>query len=229
MARKRGKTISEQRYGMPPDADDLVKLWNNDLKHKLLSHVWQAYDQLYAHMLCRLAWTEEYDDLERSITHHLELSIRDTLDKYLPYTVQHGVPEHESRQPPPARPPEYDIAFIWRANPRIMWPLEAKVIRTDDDTNENLGDYIQTIEERYLTCRYAPFSNGGAMICYFRSGNPGLLLQHLERRLACSFADYPPFADRSHKISEHMRSVPHGKPYPIHFRCHHMVLPLART
>jgi hypothetical protein len=35
-----------------------------------------------------------------------------------------------TRSAAPAKPPAYDIAFIWHDNPRVAWPIEAKVVPT---------------------------------------------------------------------------------------------------
>lgn len=228
MVRQRSKTIADQRHGKPPGVDALVKIWQEDAIHTLLSYVWDAYDYVYANCLSQIPFTENYEDFERSVTQELERKIQDSLDRYLPYQVQHNPSERESRKPPPAMPPQYDIAFVLRSDPRIMWPLEAKVVRTDKDTTTNLGAYISEIQEQFLTCRYAPFSNGGAMLCYFKFGSVTTLLGNIEKRLGCVLLEYKGFSDRPHRVSEHTREVPLGKEgiYPSHFRCHHIIMSL---
>jgi hypothetical protein len=112
-----------------------------------------------------------------------------------------------------------------------MWPLEAKIVKTDDDIDDNLRDYIQTLRERFLMCKYAPFSNGGAMLCYFKAGDITTLLGNIEGRLECSLSQYAGFPDRPHRISEHVRTVPPEKAgtYPAHFRCHHIIMLLSNS
>src|SRR6185437_8212522 len=115
--------------------------------------VWKGYDRLVHDPAKLKAVQDATDDLERGITQLLELEIHEVLSGEEPFDVQHGVPEGESRQPPPARPPEYDIAFIMNGNIRIMWPIEAKIMPPD----RPLSGYINTVNDRYLTCEYAPF------------------------------------------------------------------------
>lgn len=229
MARPRGKTFAEKQRGIPPGVKELVSIWHDDAIHTLLGYVWDAYDYVYANCLHKIPPTENYDDLERSITQELEPAMQDLLDRYLPYYIQHSPRERETRQPPPAMPPEYDIAFVWRGDPRIMWPLEAKVVDTDKDTVRNLDAYISEIHEQFLTCRYAPFSNGAAMLCYLRQGSITLLLDNIAKRLGCTLVDYTRFPHRPHQTSEHTRTVPSGKEgaYPSNFRCHHIIMPLG--
>jgi hypothetical protein len=223
----RGQTIRDRFHGRPPvGAKELARRWNDDLTNKLLTLVWEAYDQLHTDLLSRIPWNEDYDDLERSISRELEQAIQDRMDGFLPVKVQHGPPEHESKSPPPARPPEYDIAFVWIGDARIMWPVEAKVLKTDDATQANIGDYVTTVKQRFLTCYYAPFSNGGAMVGYLKQGEPATVLDNIAIKLGVTLSDYSAFSGRHHKISDHSRKIPLGKDYPKDFRCHHLILPL---
>ena len=86
-----------------------------------------------------------------------------------PFYVQHGPFERETMRPPPAQPPEYDLAFVFRADERIMWPIEAKVLETPG----GVADYVRDIREEYLKCRYGPFSASGAMLAYLLDRYPG--------------------------------------------------------
>jgi len=221
----RRPTILDAFYGQLPVAA-FIRKWDDDLTNNLLEIVWKAYDNLHINLLSRIDWTRDYDDVERSITELLERAIQTIMDPYLPFHVQNGPYERESRSAAPAQPPQYDIAFVWNSDPRIMWPLEAKVLRTDDSTVRNLGDYVETIEQRYLTCTYAPFSDGGAMLGYLKQGDCDLLLANIQSKLGCTLKPYPAFTDRSHKVSDHQRVVPQGRHYIENFRCHHMIMPM---
>ena len=225
----KGQTIRESAHGYPPGVDSLIRSWNEDLVGNLLRLVWDAYDNVSSGFLSSLDWSEDYDDLERSISMELERAIRRGMGDYLPVDVQHGPFEHETRSAAKrnAQPPQYDIAFVWISDPRLMWPLEAKVIHSDSDTQSNLGDYIETVNTRYLTCYYAPFSNGGAMLGYLKSGSPDAVAGHIAKRLSCSLKPHAGFASRCHKTSDHTRQIPTGKDYPSQFRCHHLIMPLA--
>jgi hypothetical protein len=159
-------------------------------------------------------------DLERSITQALEPRIREEMSGDEPFYVQHGSFERETMAPPPAQPPAYDIAFVLRAEERIMWPLEAKVL----ETPRQLADYERDIREQYLTCRYAPFSAWGAMLGYLLSGSPDVALSCIENKLGCGLCPTPGLPERPHRVSVHRRAVPPNKSYPADFRCYHLIL-----
>lgn len=222
----RGQTYQERFYSKPPGVEALVEIWNESLVNNLLGFVWEAYDDIHKAEWSRIDWTKKHDDLERSLSEALERAISKRMNGFAAVYVQHGTRERESRANPPSAPPEYDIAFVWVSNPRLIWPLEAKVLKSDKNTGENNGDYIDTIKNRYLTCYYAPFSTGGAMIGYLKSGDSEIAAANISGRLGHPFSPHIPFPSRCHKVSDHQRIVPAGKNYPAGFRCHHMILPL---
>lgn len=222
----RRQSPHEARLGPPPGSDALVAIWNLSLINNLLELVWQAYDDLHSGAWSQIDWTQDYDDQERSLSEDLERAIRGASDGFLPVVVQHGPFERESRQPAPAQPPAYDIAFVWNADPRIMWPLEAKVLDSDRNINANFRNYVETVQDRYLTCYYAPFSNSGAMLGYLKSGDPEQVTEHIATRLGTTLDAYGAFPLRCHKTSEQTRAVPAGKDYPADFRLHHLIMPL---
>lgn len=227
----KGQTIRERISERPPAADSLIAMWNEDLVSNILRLVWEAYDQISRELLSKLNWSEDYDDLERSISMELERTIRRNMSGFMPVDVQHGPFEHESRSPVKrnAQPPQYDIAFFWINDPRLMWPLEAKVLKSDSNTEENLKDYIDTVNTRYLTCYYAPFSNGGAMVAYLKGGDVKTVIGHIAGRLGCCLTPHAEFPDRFHATSDHVRTVPTGKDYPAGFHCHHLMMSLNGT
>ena len=200
---------------VPSEFVSLAGRWCSNQSANLLAFVWQGYDFL----LAELPAGTDPKDLERSITQSLELRIRRAMSGYEPFDIQHGSYERETMMPPPSQPPQYDLAFVLRANERIMWPLEAKVLETD----AKVGQYIKDINYEFLTCRYAPFSSEGAMVSYLLSGNPEKVFENIEAKIPCQLTTHPEFANRPHKFSEHKRSVKKGKPYPCEFRCHHLI------
>ncbi|WP_377828410.1 hypothetical protein ACFKHW_32070 [Bradyrhizobium lupini] len=137
-----------------------------------------------------------------------------------PFYVQHSPFEHETMAPPPAQPPAYDIAFVVRAEERIMWPIEAKVLETPGA----VAAYERDVRQEFLTCRYGPFSEEGAMVGYLLTGLAVDALTAIEKSLGCALNTVPAFASRPHRASSHKRTVPIGKSYPINFRCHHLIL-----
>ena len=160
MARR--QTYSERIWPDTIEFNSLLDKWQNSGSTILLGFVWEGYDSLWSKYISRLDCNQGDEDLERNITQLLEPEIRDAMNAFEPFYVQHDPFEHETRKPAPASPPQYDIAFVWRENPRIMWPLEAKVLRTDG----TISEYKKAITEKFLTCRYAPFSSEGAMLGY---------------------------------------------------------------
>jgi len=189
--------------------------WMQNPAHWILGFVWAAYDEMLAHPPII-----DTRDLERSITQLLEPRIRDSMTGFEPFYVQHGSYERETMMAPPAQPPAYDLAFVLRADERIMWPLEAKVL----ETPRALAEYERDVREEYLTCRYAPFSSSGAMLGYLISGSALDALANIAKKLGCVLDTVAEFSSRPHGLSNHRRSVPAGKPYPSDFRCHHLVL-----
>lgn len=200
-----------------PDPRFLASLssWASDQADVMLGFVWQAYDAMLANMP-----HVDGRDLERSITQLLAPRIQDAMTGDEPYYIQHGPYEHETMAPPPAQPPAYDLAFVLRAEERLMWPIEAKVLETPNQT----AAYLNDLRNEFLKCRYAPFSKAGAMLAYLLSGTAEDALEAIESKLGCALQPAAMFADRAHRLSDHQRSVPAGKPYPSTFACHHLVM-----
>jgi hypothetical protein len=189
----------------------------------LLGYVWRAWDLLIEEVISKVDLSGRPEEVERDLSERLELRIRRSMTGYEPFEIRHGVAERESRQPPPAQPPEYDLAFSLRSNERIMWPIEAKFMSTDDQISE----YSKAVRERFLTCYYAPFSGEGSMLGYLNRGQPDHALVRIGADLACGMVQNEDFPDRPHRVSVHQRVVPSDKPYPSQFRCHHMILTLT--
>jgi hypothetical protein len=137
-----------------------------------------------------------------------------------PFHIQHGPYERETMAQPPAQPPQYDLAFVWSREERIMWPLEAKVL----ETPRTLANYVRDVHDQFLSCRYAPFSGSGAMVGYLLSEEAEDALLNIGTSLGCPLKKVAAFPSRPHRVSEHHRLVPAGKNYPADFRCYHLVL-----
>jgi hypothetical protein len=216
----RGKTIPEVRWKDTPDFVELAKEWKPDAITILLNFVWEGYDLLVSEVLSQINCDGTEEQLERSITQSLERRIHKKMTDCHFFCVQHEVYEFETSKSAQAQPPQYDIAFILYENDRIMWPLEAKVLKTDGA----LGDYIKEINENFITCRYAPFSSQGGMLGYLFSGDSNKAFTNIATKVPCTLNDHPDFLTRDHKTSDHQRVVPPGKSYPAEFRCHHLLL-----
>lgn len=193
----------------------LTRSWMRNPAEQVLGFVWAGYDSFRAS-----APNVNPADLERSITQLLEPRIRDAMSGFEPFYVQHGPFERETMKAPPAQPPEYDLAFILRADERVMWPLEAKVL----ETPKQVANYVRDVNDEFLTCRYAPFSNSGAMLGYLLSGTPTEAFLSIAKSLRCTLDDIPDQLQRPNRLSQHQRMVPAGKPYPSLFSCYHIVM-----
>jgi len=194
---------------------ELLPQWASDPSETMLGFVWQAYDSMR-----QSAPSIDPRDLERSITQLLAPRIQTAMTGYEPFYVMHGPYERETMAPPPAQPPQYDLAFVLIADEAIMWPMEAKVL----ETTGALADYEADVRNEFLTCRYGPFSNSGAMLAYLLTGAPADALAKIEAKLSSKLNAVAVFANRPHRVSSHVRGVPKGKAYPPIFACHHLIL-----
>lgn len=193
----------------------LARSWAKEPARQFLSFIWLAYKDLIDSIQ-----VIDGRDLERSITQLLEPRVKDAMSGDEPFYVQHGPYERETMRAPPAQPPEYDLAFVLRADARIMWPLEAKVLKKPG----SVAAYVRDVTDEYLTCRYAPFSDSGAMLGYLLNGKPEEAFTAIADKLGTvldEITDLPPATNR---CSKHVRTVPAGKPYPPEFRCYHLIL-----
>lgn len=189
--------------------------WLDRPDESLLGFVWTAHDRLVAEQPL-----VDGRDLERSITQLLEPRIRDAMTGYEPFYVQHGAFERGTMAAPPAQPPEYDLGFVWRADERVIWPLEAKVLETPG----TVAAYDRDLRNEFLTCRYAPFTASGAMIGYLLSGASDAALKAIAAKTGVDLEHLPAGQGRPQRVSRHRRTVPAGKAYPVHFNCYHLIL-----
>ncbi|MCA6572817.1 MAG: hypothetical protein IM537_16555 [Pseudanabaena sp. M57BS1SP1A06MG] len=224
MSRRRtsSQTIGEARYPDTPDFVELAKMWNPAATSILLNLIWQGYDLCFQEILSKVDVLQSDDQLERELTQILDLYIRQGMQGFEPFILQHESYEMELRGA--YRPRQYDLAFVWFTNPKIKYPLEAKVLRLDISVNE----YVNEITSNFLTCQYSPFSSQGAMLGYLLQGNTATAFKNIATSVPCTLSDHPDFVGRDHKISDHQRVVPEDKTYPDKFRCHHLLLQLSK-
>jgi hypothetical protein len=217
---KRKPTILEKKLGNTDDFVKLAKQWDTDAINILIKFVWEGYDLLTQEVLSQIDSDRNEEQLERSITQSLESRIRRGMTGYEPFEVQHEVYENESRQSAQAQPPQYDIAFKLLANEIIIWPLEAKVLKSDGA----IAEYVKEINKNFITCRYAPFSSEGGMLGYLLAGVASKAYSNIAAKVPCTLSHHPDFPTRNHKTSNHKRIVPSEKSYPVDFCCHHLLL-----
>lgn len=192
-----------------------ARLWVRAPSLNFLGYIWGAYEAMQ-----RDRPVVNGRDLERSITQLLEPRIRSEMTGFEPFYVQHGPFERETMAAPPAQPPEYDLAFVLRADERIMWPIEAKVLVTP----RAVAAYHNDIREQFLTCRYAPFSSSGAMLGYLLTGSDSEAFNAIGTRIEAKLETPDGVFDRPIRVSHHTRAVPDGKPYSPTFACFHLIL-----
>jgi hypothetical protein len=219
---RRRRTISELRW--PKDVSfDSLKLWPSDASVIILRRVWAAYDDLNAELVSQVNWSAAEDEIERSLTayHSLKIQERQTGDE--PFILHPEMPEFETREPAPARSKAYDFGFVMRGGDYSMiWPIEAKVLKTD----RKLTGYLRDLDYKFLECRAAPFSHEGALIGYLLSGIPAVVFDGIAQHISQLLLPHPSFPARNHRTSTHKRKVPKDKPYPRNFLCHHLVMQL---
>ena len=223
VSRARGRTLLDLVW---PDQSqsyiELAQRWSDNAVEIMMSATWNGYGDLRADYFHCIDTTQADDELERAVTQLLEPCIRNHLSGDEPYYVQHGCYEFATRQPPPAQPPQYDIAFVLTENRKIMWPVEAKVLRTDG----NIAGYVRDVREEFLTGRYAPFVNGAAMVGYLFDGRTVTALTNIERALQCQLVPFRDFDTRVHRVSVHNRQLRNSEFVSGTFRCHHLIMRL---
>lgn len=231
MARRRIIASHSKRRTIPesvwPDAQDFVKLamhWQSDATKILWGYVWQGWDSYCTKVLSKVDVSEVDDQLERMITQDLELDIRHVMGGFPPFMIQHERFEEQERSQSPARPKQPDLTFVWYEYRSSKYPLEAKVLRSDNDVKA----YVEEITENFLKFRYAPFTSEGGMLGYLLKGSAKKAFDNIAATVPCTLSDYPDCAGRDHRISDHDRVVPVDKQYPAKFRCHHLLLQLTK-
>ena len=216
------QTYPERRWPDTPEFNSVLRSLKKGGSTTLLELVWKGYDAFCSEVLSQVDPSQEDEHLEITITQLLEPKIHDAMTGYEPFRVQHSPYEYETRTDAPGQPPQYDMAFVFRSNPRVMWPLEAKVLRTDGSAAE----YIKEIRSNFLTCRYAPFSNEAAMLGYLLEGDAQVAFSNIGKKGNWKLNKHPQFPGRDHRTSDHKRTIPEGKTYPANFRCHHLLFKL---
>lgn len=218
----RRATISELRWPTSPEFVQAASQHGASIVSDIVAALWAGYDSFFADVIAPLGSYPVGDEMERNLTSLLHPHVRDAMTGFEPYYVAHAQRENETRAPAPAQAPEYDLAFVLNANPRVCWPVEAKFLQTDGTVTA----YVDEIDEQYLSCRYAPFSSSGAMLAYLFTGDPSKLLANIANSLGLPMAVPSYINGRHHRTTDHQRRVPQGKSYPSSFQCHHLVMPV---
>jgi hypothetical protein len=189
----------------------------------MLGTVWQGFDSFKAEVLDKnQAPSRIHRDLERDLTEMLYAHITRAIPPAAPYYLQHEKKEREAAKSG-GQPPEPDLSFVFFVNIRVTFPMDVKVVT--GDRLKDLDDYTDTVNNRFLSCVYAPFSREGAMLTFLLSGNVTTLFGGIANRLRCPLSTRPFFPGRHHRTSQHSRTAPRCRYRP--FRCHHLVFAVS--
>lgn len=206
----------------PEEFDTCMQTWRRDAVHTLLQTVWRGYVRLSTEIANAGGLTGAEENLERGITERLAHHIRNEMSASMAVELEHEPKEEATRAKAPAQPPEYDLAFRALADPRVMFPLEAKVMHTDT----TVAEYAKEVRGNYLTGRYAPFANDGGMLGYLIKGNVDNAFDAIEKSLRVTLLMT---SERRQRMSEHVRNIPVRKILGAPFRCHHLIMVVGKT
>lgn len=220
-------TIYDHAFPNSPEWNAIANAWSDDVVESMLSLVWEGYDRMKAKILSKVDFSQPLHQLERTLTdaHATEIILlwkanRTGFESFLPKPEMW---EPSSIASPSAMPPSYDIGFENVNDPRLRWPVEAKVLARPADVNRYLND----LRLKYLTGVGAPFSTQAALLGYLMEGEVIDVIAAIQSVLGANLKLFPPFAQRLHHTSEHQRSVSGIQAGAKHtFFCHHLITPL---
>jgi hypothetical protein len=219
----RRQSYSQQVFPTTTEFTACLRRLKDDGVKAMLGYVWAGFDGFKAEILeNNPSPTRDNLDLERDLTEMLYPHIHRSIPATSPYYLQHERKEREQATPG-RQPPEPDLSFILFSNLRVTFPMDAKVL--ERDTIAAMSDYADTVQNRFVTCVYAPFSKEGAMIAFLLNGSVQTLFEHLAAAIGCTLSRSAYIPDRNHRTSSHDRSAAACK-YKK-FRCHHLVMPVG--
>jgi hypothetical protein len=213
----RRPTLNELIWPDDPADADLPVQWAKSVTKQVLDWVWRAFDAL-AVQLKQVDLDQKLEQPERNFVHLHYINILSLFgaetDGYPAIVPSHEPPEMETRSSAFAKPPANDLAFICMANPRWIWPLEAKVI----STTGALAEYLHDVNDKFGKGIAAPLVGEGAMIGYLLVNDPTTVFANLASRLNQKLESIVEFSARPHRVSLHARtSAPD-------LRLHHLLM-----
>jgi len=216
---KRRAAYPELVWPLDDRARALAEEWSHGASIQFVGWLWVSFERLLQEAPVLAGPALDYEAFERSLTHHhficLSRLVGEETQGFASFVVHHEMPELESRKEPPAMPPAYDIAFVWSENPRVAWPVEAKVVVAPTATAPYLAD------TRKLESSGAPFGGEAAQLAYLRSGDTGRFFAELLKKIPLVDAPGGSNPSRPTRSSHHPRS---GKP---NLRIHHLAMRLG--
>ena len=225
----RGRTIHQTLWpDSAPEFSNIANLWPEDMVNEMLALVWDGFDRLNRGKLCRVDFTQDYEQIERSLTelHSIEIQTlwAQRTSGFAAYIQVHESWDWESRSSARAIPPSIDIGFLLRSNERIRFPVEAKLLETVART----APFIKDLTDKLLAGKGAVFTTKGALVGYLRSGNPSAVFPEIETALDVKLLASDHFSARPHRQSVHQRSKEVLKAgVPSNFECHWMIMGLS--
>ncbi|MCX6848453.1 MAG: hypothetical protein NTY98_06000 [Verrucomicrobia bacterium] len=220
--RPRAPSLHEALFPDLPEFDAIAELWPKEMVDKMLTLVWEGFDQMKSKHLCRADFTVDYEQLERGLT---SLHIREILLLWNRFSSFIPIPEEcewRKRASRSSKPLAVDIAFESVANPSVHFAIEAKVL----DDSAQVSRYLADLDDKYLSGKASPMVGTAALAGYLRSGLANEVFPHLETRLGQKLETHTPFANRPHRVSRHERTAS-GKSGITDFTCHHLILSLS--
>jgi len=221
----RRAAFREQAWPEDQAFSDLALQWAGSVSECILDWVWRAFDALRTGPMTRADLSKPLEQLERDLTdlhfHEIQRLWAGETDGFSAFFPDHEIPEFESRHSARAQPPSYDLGFVLGANPRIIWPLEAKVVPKPSA----LREYLIEVRSRFVRGIAAPFVDQAGIIGYLLSGWPQAVFSKLESELSQPLKHPPTFDMRDHRTSFHNRGKsPFGRDLPD-LLLHHLVMP----
>lgn len=225
---RRITTIFDQAFPDAPEWNTIATAWSESVVEEMLTLVWEGFDQMKSKVLKKVDFTQPLHQLERTLT-DAHMSAITLLWKANRTGFESFLPKHEAWEPssitsPSAMPPSYDIGFENVTDPRLRWPVEAKVLAKPADVKRYLGD----LNQKYLSGTGAPFSTEAALLGYLVSGQVTDTLAAIQASLEIKLNLFSLFASRLHKTSQHVRSAQGIQNGVSHtFVCHHLIAPIS--
>ncbi|MBN1360417.1 MAG: hypothetical protein JW993_07490 [Sedimentisphaerales bacterium] len=220
----RRAAFREQAWPEDPVFKELALKWAEAVSEQVLDWVWRAFDALRIGPMAQVDLTRSAEQLERDLAnlHFIEIQSlwRRETDGFSALSPGHEIPEFESRHSAQAKPPAHDLGFVHLENPRVIWPIEAKVVRKPCA----LSAYLTDVREKFVAGIAAPFVDQGAMIGYLLAGTAREVFASLESELSQTLKHPSAFAARDHRTSFHGRDKsPFGRALPD-LLLHHLVM-----
>ncbi len=220
----RRAAFREQAWPEDPDFKDVALEWAEAVSERILDWIWRAFDALRTGPITRVDLAKSPEQLERDLT---DLHFREVQRLWAGETggiatlyPDHEIPEYESRKPGPAQPPAYDLGFVLYANPRVIWPVEAKVVQKPSA----LSTYLNDVRGKFIAGVAAPFVGQAGMIGYLLAGTGREVFSALELQLSQTLKHPSVFASRDHRTTFHARGKsPFGRDLPD-LLLHHLVM-----